>query len=455
MEKKLIPVGPVVLPLSAWSTLEENDMDNRELANKCIAGLQSLGAEKSAVMINDGEVRELCCRNGEISMLRSTYNVQIGLTAIKDNKKSVVSVNKADEAAIESAMQEALVLAASSNPDTAHDISEFQPVEEFQSGIMDSDTDKMYDRMKELLEGVRAAYPKTYVRDGSISFHKNRRILKNSNGVDYSAVTGYYEFFVIIISKDGGKVSSFNYVFSLMKDIDEPLIACANLRQVLKQSGEEINARAFDQKFTGDVIITPECMESMINPVLNHLRDHAHITGYSLFKDKLGQKIASDMVTLRSNPIADDFAVKSFFSEDGFKNENVNIIDKGVLNSHLLTLYGANKTGLERARTDGTNISIDPGTTKLADIIKNTEKGLLLSRFSGGMPNDNGDFSGIAKNSYFIENGEIKYPVKEIMVTGNIIEMMRNIVEISEETIDFGCMNFPWMKVSGFTISGK
>lgn len=430
-------------------------MTSRELADKCLSGLQSLGAEKSSVTINDSEVRELCCRNGEISMLRSTHNVQIGLTAIKDNKKGVVNVNKADEAAVDSAMQDALALAASSNPDTAHDISDSQPAEEFQSGIMDSDTDKMYDRMKELLEYVRVTYPHTDVREGGISFHTNRRILKNSNDVEYASATGWYQFVVVFSSKEGEKVSSLNYSYKLMKDLDKPCIECVNLRQVLKQSGEEINARAFDQKFTGDVIITPECMESMINPVLNHLRDHAHITGYSLFKDKLGQKIAPDMVTLRSNPIADDFAVKSFFSEDGFKNENVSIIDKGVLNSHLLTLYGANKTGLERARTDGSNISIDPGTTKLADIIKSTEKGLLLSRFSGGIPNDNGDFSGIAKNSYFIEDGEIKYPVKEIMVTGNIIQMMHNIVDVSEETIDFGCMKFPWVKVSGFTISGK
>jgi predicted Zn-dependent protease len=48
-----------------------------------------------------------------------------------------------------------------------------------------------------------------------------------------------------------------------------------------------------------------------------------------------------------------------------------------------------------------------------------------------------------------------RYPVKEIMVTGNIIQMLLNIVDVSEETIDFGCMNYPWMKVSGFTVSGK
>lgn len=88
-------------------------------------------------------------------------------------------------------------------------------------------------------------------------------------------------------------------------------------------------------------------------------------------------------------------------------------------------------------------------------MIKNTKKGILLSRFSGGHPNDNGDFSGIAKNSYYIEDGEIKYPVKEIMVTGNLIRLINDIVEISEEVTDFGYTKFPWMKVTDITISGK
>ena len=68
-------------------------------------------------------------------------------------------------------------------------------------------------------------------------------------------------------------------------------------------------------------------------------------------------------------------------------------------------------------------------------MIKDIDKGILLCRFSGGSPSDNGDFSGVAKNSYYIENGEIKYPITETMVSGNANEMFNNLDNISKEQI--------------------
>ena len=79
----------------------------------------------------------------------------------------------------------------------------------------------------------------------------------------------------------------------------------------------------------------------------------------------------------------------------------------------------------------------------------------MLCRFSGGTPNNNGDFSGVAKNSYYIEDGKIKYPVIETMISANLVEMFKNIVAVSAERINFGNALLPWMLVSGITISGK
>jgi PmbA protein len=88
-------------------------------------------------------------------------------------------------------------------------------------------------------------------------------------------------------------------------------------------------------------------------------------------------------------------------------------------------------------------------------MIKSTKQGLLLCRFSGGSPSDNGDFSGVAKNSYYIEDGEIKFPISETMVTGNLVEMMMNIKEISKERVNPGYHLYPWIKFDGLTVSGK
>ncbi len=91
-----------------------------------------------------------------------------------------------------------------------------------------------------------------------------------------------------------------------------------------------------------------------------------------------------------------------------------------MLRSFLLDQYGSRKTGLARAVTGGGAWVVDAGTTPLDAMIRDVKAGMLITRFSGGRPNDKGDFSGIAKNSYYIENGAMAYPISETMVSGNM-----------------------------------
>ena len=88
-----------------------------------------------------------------------------------------------------------------------------------------------------------------------------------------------------------------------------------------------------------------------------------------------------------------------------------------------------------------------------AATIRDVKAGVLIARYSGGRPNAKGDFSGIAKNSYYIEDGAIAYPISETMVSGNLASLLTNIVAISSERADFGSGIFPWIRVGGIGIS--
>jgi len=88
-------------------------------------------------------------------------------------------------------------------------------------------------------------------------------------------------------------------------------------------------------------------------------------------------------------------------------------------------------------------------------MIKNIKKGIIVGRFSGGNPGPNGDFSGIAKNSFLIEDGEIKGAVSETMINGNLAEMLQNVVAVSKETIADGNCVLPYVAVDKIVISGK
>ena len=192
---------------------------------------------------------------------------------------------------------------------------------------------------------------------------------------------------------------------------------------------------------------------NFIGFLLGNLSDYRLIAGTSLFRESIGKGITDSMLTIRSMPLSADLSGGYFVTGDGYKAENLTIIDQGILKTFLLSLYGSNKTGLKRVPNSGGSLIIDSGTAPLDTIISSVHQGVLLSRFSGGSPSDNGDFSGVAKNSFYIEDGKVQYPISETMVSGNIADMFQKIRHISKDNVNFGDEIFPWIHFDGITVS--
>lgn len=131
------------------------------------------------------------------------------------------------------------------------------------------------------------------------------------------------------------------------------------------------------------------------------------------------------------------------------------MIEKGVLNTFLLSLYGSLKTGLPKALNMGGAWMIDAGESSFDELVRRVDRGILMCRFSGGDPSDNGDFSGVVKNSYYIQGGEIRHPLRETMISGNLSEVLKSIKGISRERVNFGSEVLPWVAAGGIMISGK
>jgi len=373
---------------------------------------------------------------------------------LKDKKGSLL-INKLDEKSIEKAALQVVELAESSKADSANDISEKQPAKIFDSGPEKPELELMYDRLSAFMDYTSKTYPNTIIEEINFDFVRMNNVLVNSNGVEFVSRKGFYSIVVMFTTKKGKQTTSFNYVAHLTKNLDEPIRNWGAIDRLLKQSSEQLETFSVPDKFVGDVIITPECLDDIIESITGYLYDYSLITGTSVYKDKLGKVIADSKLTLHSQPLSEELATTYFVSSDGYEVKNSTIIDKGVLKTFLLGLYGSKKTGLPKAVNQGGNYIIEAGDVSFSEMIKSTQKGVLLCRFSGGNPSDNGDFSGVAKNSYYIENGEIKYPISETMISGNLVEMLKNIKQISSERINSGYHIYPWIKFEGLTISGK
>ncbi|MGI6082861.1 MAG: TldD/PmbA family protein, partial [Limnochordia bacterium] len=406
------------------------------VAQQALDALLKAGADKASCGVSTSVVTELNVDRAQIDLLRSTMNVNLNLVAIKEQKKGSMSLNSLEPSAIDQAVEDTLGMAAVSEPDPAFDIAEAQEPARFESGSQEPDHDGMYDRVKEFLDTVAVRYPTIMLRQAYLSFSRRNWSFVNSNGVQYRTEQGVYQFTALFSGREGDEVSSFNYTGFSMRDLEQKLLDRGSLEIMLRQTTEQVRTRPVKGKFMGDMIIAPDCLGAFLGFLTYPLTDRPLISGTSLYKESLGEAIAGSELTLHSRPVSPEIADGYFVTGDGYAAENSTIIDRGVLKTYLLSLYGAKKTGLERAKNNGGAYVVEPGATPLEEAIRGVDKGVLLVRFSGGSPSANGDFSGVAKNSYYIEDGQIAYPIRETMVSGNFAEAFRNLKVVSKERVD-------------------
>lgn len=430
-------------------------MINSELGCKCVKYMTEKGADKSQYTLAVHDKEEINFNETGIVLFRSTNHSEITLRAIKVKKMSKVSMTNMEEEFIQDRISDLIDMCEASEADENNDIAPYQNPEEFSSGEQKADVDKIYRVIEKFLEDCKEKYPSLKINESYICFNKIQKHIVNSNGVDFKTTKGEYTISIMYAAKEGEKSSSFNGIYINVEEMPEDLLAHSNIKDKLKESIEQLNCTGISGKFNGAMIITPECLLDLVSCYNNaFLSDMTLITKTSILCNKLNQRVASEKLTISCNVNHPDISSKVFVTEDGIKAENVTYIENGVLKSYLLSLYGSKKTGLKLNPTEEI-IMINPGSESLEAIIGGTAKGIVLGRFSGGEPASNGDFSGVAKNSYYIEDGEIKFPLKETMISGNLYDIFNSIEDISKEVLNLGYASLPWIKVSGVTISGK
>ena len=427
----------------------------RDIAAYAVEQLIKAGADKAAVSANKGKSEEFNIEANKFTLLRTMFNNSISLKALVGGKKGTASVNKLDKDSIDEAVAQCISLANSSVPDEAEDISPKQAEQHFDQTLGGSDMAKLFSRSKEYLEQVQDEFPKIMLEGFSSYFGSGEYAFVNSNGVCFSGEKENYYFTSSFLGKDGDKASSFNYTGYSLADLGTPFLDVGMHRRQLTESVNSIDTRMFEGKHVGKVIVTPSCSDLWWTIIGCYLSDSALIEGTSRWKDSLNQKVAGDNLTMRKIPLDPRIIGGERFTGDGFLSEDFDIIKDGILMAFCLGLYGANKTGKPRAKNTSGNLEIVPGNTSLEEMIKGIDKGILVNRFSGASPGPSGDISGVAKNSFLIENGKIADALQETMVSFNASDVINNIAGISKEYVADGGSVMPWCCFDGISITGK
>ena len=431
-------------------------MTIRDTADRMDRILQKEQPGKYRYTISQSEKQELNLENGGFKLLRTVFSNSASLRVFQGAKMGAASGNDITETGLEKLAAAAKAAAESASEDPGHDIAPDQGKDVFLQGNTEPDMDRFIERIKEFLKTAAEEYPKVRIMSGIGSYDRWNWISRNSNGTEFEARAGQYHFSVEICASDGDKTTGLDYTGFSTKTLDVPFMEMGDLRQRLEDIQKSIEPERIQGKFEGPVIITPGCAEDFIFMTLsNYIGEGVIVNGTSQWLDKVGEQVADEKLTISLKPFDERIVTGERATANGFRTEEVTLIDKGVLKTHWLSLYGSNKTGRPVVKNTGSDLVVEPGDKTLEELIASVDKGLILGGFSGGNPGTNGEFSGVAKNSFLIENGKVKCAVTETMVNGNLAEAFRHIRGISREVLCNGRSVVPYIAVDGIVISGK
>lgn len=428
----------------------------KEIAAYTLSCLKKYGADDAQCKVRFSDVDEINVDAGEFSLMRSTFDSSVTMKVIKDSKKGVIAINKTDKESIDAAAKECVANAEVSAVDDCLSIAEKEENEDFSYGVAESDRDKFFEKIREYMVDLKNDYPKVFVEQLIANYSEATSVFANTNGVEFSYRTAYYSMGSMYSAHDGDKTTSFNSTGIDFTDLDKKILDMGTQRMMYELCEKELDAVPFEGKFTGTAVFAPSCLGDVIATAIdNFTGDEAIIDSTSPWRHSLGQKVASDALTVSLIPIDDRVIGGERYTAEGYKTKNCDIIKNGVLENFTLSEYAARKSGEKRCSTLSGCMEVKAGDTPYADLLKKIDKGILVCRISGGSPASNGDFSAVAKNSFLIENGKITKPISETMISGNLAEMLQNITDISRETAEDGSCVLPWVAFDGVTVSGK
>lgn len=433
-------------------------MDNlKEIAKFILDEAKAAGVDYATCAVTENKVNELNIDTGEFSLYRTLFDKSVAISVNKDKKHGAVAANSFDKETLSQAVKDAVATAESAEPDDAWQIDDSGTVKEFVEGPLVCDDGKLFDRTKELVDDIHNGYPKLTVEEGMVTHVSAESVYMNTYGTTYESRRGAYSFSVGYAGHEGESSSHTYYSYCRMNDLDKPFIEYGLTKRQLAETEQQASPQAFGEKFVGTVVFAPSCAEDVVFGTIigNFVSDRSLIEGTSVWKDKLGEKVADERISASLAPGDARIVMGQRFTGEGYLAEDYDLIKDGVLNSFCLSQYAANKVGLKRSANTSGALICKPGTKTIDEIISAIDKGILVGRFSGGQPGPNGEFSGIAKNAFMIEGGKITMALSETMISDNLTEMLFRLRDVSSDVLEDGGSSVPYYAFDGVTISGK
>lgn len=413
--------------------------------------------------------------NGEIDKYSVAESGGLSLRGTYNGKMGYSYTEKIDESSIDMLINEAFENSKYIDAEDPEEIFEGSKSYE----ILDLFSEKLSSTpMEEKIELVKNLEKEALSLDKRISstqvcayqeFESSRQII-NTKGVDLSDKSNGAIIYIAVIAKEGEETKT-GMGFRVFSDINE-----IDYKEIAKEAVEEAVSSLGAKSIKSDdypVVIRNTVFSSLLQAFSPIFSSENVQKGLSLLKDKIGEAVAVDTLTIIDNPLLENGIASRGFDDEGTGTSCKTIIDKGVLTNYLYNWKTANKdkkesTGNANRNSYKTSLGIAPsnfyverGSKSFEELVEGIDKGVYITGVAGlhsGLNPVSGDFS-LSANGFEIIDGKITRPINQITMAGNFFNLLRDIDEIGSD-LKFGppmsgYFGSPSIKLKNLSISGE
>ncbi|EPP1216548.1 metalloprotease PmbA [Morganella morganii] len=418
------------------------------------------GCDSAEVAVSRTTGMSVSTRMGEVENVEFNSDGALGITVYHNQRKGSASSTDLSEEAIARTVQAAIDIAKYTSEDPcsgpadrdllafeAPDLQLFYPSE--------VSADQAIDYAANAEKAALSADPRiTNTEGGSFNSHYGIRVFGNTLGMLQSYCSSRHSMSACVIAEENGDMER-DYAYTIARKLDD----LKSAQWVGEECARRTLSRLAPRKLAtqkAPVIFAPEVATGLFGHLVGAISGTSVYRKSTFLPDSLGKQILPDWLTIRELPHVIGGLASTPFDSEGVRTEDRLIIENGVLNNWLMTTYAARKLGLKSTGHAGGihNWHIAGQGLGFDDMLREMGTGLVVTELMGqGVSGITGDYSRGA-SGFWVENGEIQYPVSEITIAGNLKDMWASIIATGDDietrsNIQCGSVWLPEMSIAG------
>jgi PmbA protein len=453
------------------AVLEKNIMIS--LAENAVKAALGKGAAEAEAYVYEGQASNIGIELGQISKTNRIIDRGLGIRVIANKAIGFAYTNIVENPkAMESVVVNALSAAKASKPDPdwkglpekkGYAVTE----KTFDKKIVDLTSENLVQLAETMLDAAGQVDKRVFPIEGGVGSGYIANAIANSNGIIGFDKGTVIECSVAAIAKEGNSVTPVCFEFNAARDykLDPAWVG----KEAAKMALSALKTKSVETK-SGKVILTQFALQDLLSyTLINAIRADSVQRGQSPFKGKIGEKVASENLSIYDDGLFAGGLRTGSFDGEGVPHQKTAVIEQGILRNFLYDNYSARKDGKESTGNasragylstpgiDTTNFHIMPGTKTSEGMLSEVEDGLIVYYLQGAHSSNpvSGEFSVVATPAWKIKDGKITHCSRGVMLTGNVFELLKNISLVGGNERQMGQLISPWIQVENVRVIGQ